>query len=192
MDQLLYSTGRYGLVDIFYRKIWINTWCESVAHELRRVFRNHVCTIVIDLSRYENYKDDVVDSEVCLDWRIPRIPDSDPILSIYVKNHEHDRTIEHLSGTLVNEKVETILDRDQQNQLQQIMLFYLHLRILIMHHDDKDGRDLWYRRAIDYIFQTETDLDSVKQRLYKLATDNLEDFFVQGRQILEVLDRLYE
>ena len=102
-DQMhFYSTGRYGLIDSFYRHVWLNLPDESMAHRIRKVFWSKSTMIVFDLTCFDNYSDTTVDSDVSLDWKIQlenRLP-MDITTPIFIERGEWHRLIKG-TGKLV-------------------------------------------------------------------------------------------
>lgn len=194
----LYSTGRYGVVDIFYRRIWINTESESLAHDIRRVFRNHVLTAVVDLLCFKNFNENLIDSNVSLGWQIPHMKDSDPILKMNLKNPSHDRTIDYLSGSLINAQSVTLLEDHQEQHLQEMMLFYLCIKqrlgdpsqFLIEPKSLKENM-IRCHYEIDNIFKSEIDIREVKQQIYNFAKNQFDECFNYSAVLLDLLGRQY-
>lgn len=185
----LYSTGRYGVVDVYYRRIWVNTWSETLAHDLRRTFMSHTLTAVVDLGCFGNYRDDIIDSNVCLDWKIPYMEHDDPAVYIWHSNLAHDETLSHLSGSLINEPTITLLDQTQTTHLQEMMLFYLYFmnEFTKVNIDDLDQ----HLRIVNDIFRTEIDLGRIKERIHEYAEKNFVKSFGFSRKTLFVLEREY-
>lgn len=198
MDEL-YSTGRFGVVDIFHRRIWINTWSESLAHDIRRVFKTHVSTMVVDLGCFDNFSDQLVDSDVSLDWQIPHMRHDDRALCIRSKNPVHDTTIDYLSGRLANTRATTLLQDQQAKDLQRMMLFYLRLKrdffgpdeTILQSDDAIQQKEICFLRKIDDIFRTEIDLAKIKENLQCFAETQFDDCFDYGNRVMRVLGRTY-
>ena len=198
MDQL-YSTGRYGVVDIFHRRIWVNNWSESMAHDIRRVFRTHVSTIVVDLKCFDNFSDELVDSDVSLNWQIPHMRHDDRALVIRVKNPVHDTTINYLSGQLCNTRAVTLLQDQQAKDLQRMMLFYLYIKslfldpdhTLIQSDDSIKQKKITFLDTIDSIFRTEINLEKIKAKIQDSIEAQMDDCFDYSSRILRAMGRLY-
>ena len=58
MSDINYATGRFGVVDIFHRNIWINYEDESIAHAIRKTFSSKAGLIIYDLSIFDNFVED--------------------------------------------------------------------------------------------------------------------------------------
>jgi len=198
MDEL-YSTGRYGVVDILHRRIWVNTWSESLAHDIRRVFRTHVSTMVVDLRCFDNFNDELVDSNVSLNWQIPHMQHDDRALRISCKNPVHDTTINYLSGHLTNSQAITLLRDQQAKDLQQIMLFYRYLKSYIFDPDDTilqsddsiKQKKICYHEKIDDIFRAEINLEKVKGKIQDFAETQFDDCFDYSSRVMLAMRRLY-
>ena len=125
MIKTLYFTGNYALVDTCYRHIWINIREENVAHYIRTVFRAKAHTAVFDLSQFDNYTDNTVDSECSLNWKISPNDYSSPLLSVSITNQSFNQTqTQHLHNKLINEENHCPIPMEKQLDLQYQMLLY--------------------------------------------------------------------
>lgn len=192
MSTRLYSTGRYGVVDPFYRHIWINLWDEEIAHMIREVFWSKTTSLVFDLEQFSNFTESTVDSDVCLDWKIPLGPVKSKINNIAVHwPHVKDTQSEYFSNVLINEPNHSHLPRTQLVDLQQQMLLYCSLvnRYKQIWHHEIDPTDL---TSVNQVFQKNLNLENIKTGLYKLTDSIPENKFSISWAILSELDCLYE
>lgn len=190
-----YSTGRYGLVDLYYRHIWLNHWNEAIVHQVSRAFWTKATTVVFDLSWFDNYSDQDIDTDVCLNWKIPVCTDLESlILKLSLKNTVLFNTqTQYESKTLLNEPTACNLTPQQQLNLQQQML--LMVSVLESTHLCCDEYSTPQREVlltdIGNIFLTEISLDEIHKQLYNLASARIELPNDACANILKLLGRLY-
>jgi hypothetical protein len=187
--------GRYAVVDIFYRHIWLNVDQESIAHDLRQAFRSHAPCMVVDLECYENYCPGLIDHTVCLDWSIPPVPLLDRTLAQSVKNSVYSQTIDYFSGQLINKNFNTVLTREQMLMLQENMMLFRQLRLTLDYRSGGLQKHKHSQEVLDKInavFLTEFDNKKVKSKLYDFANQEFDQRFYVGTAILSALDALYE
>lgn len=181
-----FTTGRYALVDAYYRYIWINTYDEVICHRIQQLFWSKIQTLVYDLNTVEQYHDGLIDTSVCLNWQlldVDRLP-----MRIGLNIAGFDQT--HQGGKLVNIKPEYPLPVERQHDLQQQMLLYK--TIMDWTHKTLTPGDLMIVSKIDQIFQTEINLNDINQELFTLANQYLYNAGWLSGVILTQLDRHYE
>lgn len=185
-----YTTGRYGLIDVFYRHIWINHWSEGMAHFVSRAFWSKASTVVYDLSWFENYSDQSIDYNVCLDWKIPVCQDwRTPVVRLSFKNQKLFNTqTTYESRHLINEPNGCNLDPSQLRELQsQMLLLFSVLECLYYPHiKEPDLLD-----ELVQIFATEIRTKDIYDRLYDMASTNISGCDQGYSKILRLIDRLY-
>lgn len=201
-----YSTGRYALVDVFYRNIWLNLEDEAIAHEIRTTFLPKAGMIVYDLKFFKNWTEQTVDSECCLDWKLPVTTD-ESVTALSLSNLNLFKTqTSHISDTLINEPARSLLSRERQLDLQsQMLLFKRILELTKIHQVDKPKKVWWnlvykvdyeelkeetYNKIKD-IFSTEINTTELEERLYQLACELLDTNFRVASNLLQILNRLY-
>jgi hypothetical protein len=192
-----YSTGRYGLVDLHYRHIWLNHWSEDIAHEIRRAFWNKATVAVFDLAWFDNYNDETVDSKVSLNWKIPVSQNlKSRVLHTSLKNDVLFATqTEHESESklLLNEPTRCNLSVDQQHELQNQMLLlmsvleYTHLVDPEFREPEREQLLLDIRR----VFLTEINTDVIRERLCEVASSYISGPDNASVKILRLLGKLY-
>jgi hypothetical protein len=188
-----YSTGRYGIVDLYYRHIWINHWNEDIIHEVRRAFWSKVTTIVFDLSWFNNYSDQTVDSDVSLNWKIPICSDlRSSMLKMSLRNPVLFSTqTQYESKLLLNESTCCNLTTQQQKELQNQMLLLISVLECIRFIDPKSNCSEEMISDIRNIFLSEITTDAIRKRLYELASDRIESPTDHFSKILKLLGKLY-
>lgn len=190
--------GRYAVVDIFYRHIWLNLPEESIAHDIRKAFRSHTSCMIVDLECYENYRFGLIDHSVCLNWSIPLVPLLDRTLAQSIKNPVYDQTIDYFSGKLINQDFNTSLPltREQLLMLQENMMLFRQLKLkLDLHVLNNPKEREHYQEVVDKlttVFLTEFDNRKIKSKLRDLANQEFDQRFYVGTIILTEIDSLYE
>ena len=170
----LYCTGKYGLVDPYYRHVWLNIQEENIAHCIREIFWAKCPMIVFDLSQFNNYTITTIDSDVSLDWKIGPADYSSPLLSASLSNPTFKNTQTQYSCTiLLNEPNHSRLPIERQKELQyQLMLYYYIIRMIYKDHNSFDAivndNKEWFDE-FNKIFQTEICNNSFKEQLYQFA-----------------------
>jgi hypothetical protein len=201
-----YSTGRYALVDVFYRNIWLNISDESIAHEIRTTFLSKVGMIVYDLHFFKNWTEQTIDSECCLDWKLSVTTDeSVTALSLSNLNLYRTQTC-YETDLIINEPAKSLLTRDRQLDLQsQMMLFKKILEVIKIHKISVSKKEWWtpvvdinfemhreeIYNEIKNIFSTEIDTDVIEERLFQLASNIFDKNFRVANTLLLLLNRLY-
>lgn len=191
MINRFYSTGRYAIVDPYYRHIWLNIDNELIAHKIRLIFWCKTPGIVFDLSQFDNYNNTIVDSEVSLDWKIEPCDYNSFLLSASPSREQFKKTqTQYFSKKLVNEPNHSTLPKNLQLDLQHQMLMYYTLMLYIVNTQQVDISNNHVITKIDKIFQTEILIDNIYEELHQLAIkfDNL----LISSIILKLLNRLYE
>lgn len=190
-NALNYSTGRYGLVDAFYRHIWLNLHHEQTAHQLKKIFWSKAPTLVFDLQCFVNWSETTVDSDVSLNWLIPADDLLSPRTQIRLTNscYNHTQT-EYVGNRLSNQPSSSALPLDRQKDLQKQMLLYKHLYQSTGHYWQREINTDFYDQ-IDWAFQTELDLENIQKKLYSIACDQLGKHTDLAGQVLRALGRLY-
>lgn len=198
MDKTLYCTGRYAVVDSFYRHIWINVYHEDLAHAIRRVFWSKAPTSVFDLTQFVNYSDDTVDSTVSLDWKIPEGGNRSHM--IHPSQHNPKFAITHTTHTsdlLINEPNHSPAPPSLRLELQQQMILYFNILVRTLEFQaslrDQDHRKRFdaMLAQMDAVFQKEQSMADIRSGLYQLANSGDRDAFELPWVILRELDCLY-
>lgn len=194
-----YSTGRYGLVDVFYRHIWINHWSEPDLHFVSRAFWPKAATTVFDLKFFENFSESTVDTEVSLDWKIPVCQDwKSHLTRLSFKNVDLFATqTKYESSQLVNEPTACNLTHQRQRDLQNQMLLLLSVLDCISyrqkfyhpHPDEVAHQKLLH--DLKQIFLTEIDNDLIHEKLYELASAGITGPDDSYAKILHMMGKTY-
>lgn len=193
MNDALYFNGRYGIVDPFYRHIWLNTYDEELAHKIRKVFQSKVSTVVFDLTQFKNYSDTAIDSDVCLDWKISPSPYSSPLVGGNHGNPDFEKTqTTHTSDFLVNEPNHSHLPITLQKDLQKQMMIYHRLYSRISPFKIFSRIDKNLLTDVDKIFQENLQVTDIKKTLYHFANTISEPSFSLAWTILCEIESLYE
>lgn len=189
--------GPYGLVDIAHRGIWLSLDNEKVAHQIKKTFNSKLTLAVVDLSTFVNYTENLIDSEVCLDWTLPYT--TKLLLSTHSLNQNAFNTTHNdynLVDPLVNQPPNILLSRDQQLELQdQIFLYKQFVQrktsITVNKFCTQEDIDLFFKK-LDMIVMTELTLVDIEQQVYELCCDYLETLPTLASSYLRILGRLYE
>jgi hypothetical protein len=191
-DNPNYSNGLYGLVDAFYRIIWLPLNHEATAHKIRQVFWSKVPTIVFDLSKFTNWNETLVDSDVSLDWQIPVNDLLSPLTQIRYGNPNYFHTqTNYVAGQLINQNSTMVLARPRQQELQSQMLLYKNVFRLLEYYQHQSTQQDFYNE-IDMIFQTYLHLDQISLHLTTLAKNQLKHCVNSAGSILHLLDACYD
>jgi hypothetical protein len=194
----LFSNGKFAVVDLFYRHVWVNTDDEDIAHQVRKVFWAKASCAVFDLSWFDDYTENLIDSEVSLFWKIESDHLLSPLTSIHV-SYSFDNVATNYtysSKKLINQPNSSTLSPGRQIELQQQMLLYMeilkvtHLHCKSHHENITLSKDFFFE--INKIFQTELELDTIKAMLLNLAVDKLDTLVTDSACILRLLDKQYE
>lgn len=184
--------GPYGLVDIAHRGIWINLGEEQLVHRIKQVFNSKITSVVVDLSTFVNYSENLIDSEVCLDWTVPYTKKL--LLSSHSLNyHDFKKTQSdyNLVDPLINTPPNILLSKDQQLELQDQIFFYIKLS----RFDTQFSEDLLATKFIkmrDHIFLTEIAISDIEEKLYNLCDQYFSVAPMVASQYISVIGKLYE
>lgn len=168
-----YSTGRYGLIDSFYRHVWLNLSDESMAHRIRKIFWSKSTMLVFDLTCFDNYTDTTVDSDVSLDWKIQVDKHNSLLIGASVNKIIFDQTqLQYSSTKLVNETNHCPVPLVRQKELQLQMMLYIYISNMFTHIHVLQKTNLddstWLDK-IDEIFQSEIHMTKIKEKLFNHA-----------------------
>lgn len=194
-DIKTYSTGRYGIVDLYYRHIWINHWNAAIAHEVSKAFWSKAATVIFDLSWFDNYSDQTIDNTVSLDWKIPvctKLESS--ILNLSLKNPVlFNIQTEYESKLLLNEPSHCNLAPQQQLELQNQMLLLISVLEVTKLHLPEHSTVQREAMLVDIrnIFLTEISTDVIREKLYHLATQRIDSPYHASKHILKLLGKMY-
>lgn len=181
-----YSTGRYGLVDGFYRNIWLNVDSESIAHSIKKTFVSKLRLIVFDLTFFSNYTDQTVDSECCLHWHLPIV--SSPKWSLvdsFVSPTIEFTNAQYPSNMLVEETLTGIYTEQQRLELQHQLLFYKKIAELLT-------LDSTLMKSVNDIFLIELSIKTIEEKIYQLAVDHLSVSPIDSAKLLAIVKKLYD
>jgi hypothetical protein len=190
-----HSTGRYGIVDLYYRHIWINHWNPVIAREVSKAFWSKATTVVFDLEWFDNYSEQTVDSTVSLDWKIPVCTKLESlILKLSLKNSAlFNIQTEYESKLLINEPSHCNLTPQQQMELQNQMLLLISILentwLYLPEHSTVQREAMLV--DIRNIFLSEIRTDIICEKLYHLATQHIDSPCDVSAAILRILGKLY-
>lgn len=213
MPKNRYLNGRYGVVDVFRRNIWINIDDEAIAHAVRKTFASKAGLIVYDLSIFKNVCQDppTVDSDCCLNWQIDiefneSVSNVSLVMPAITKTQTNHRSLE-----LINQPIKSLLEPTRQVELQQQMLLYAHvlmetklhlplnpteledqiIRLNIDPGSDYNTEQSRILQQIDLIFSRELDINDIEDQLQDLAYYHFQSYPWISARILRVMDKLY-
>jgi hypothetical protein len=203
-----YQTGRYALVDILYKNIWLNISDESIAHQIRKTFLSKVGLIVYDLEFFKNWNETppTVDSDCCLNWQLATTIDEQVINQNLVNCTLFETQRTHQSDLLINRPAKTLLTLDRQRELQGQMILYKNLLQKTKLHitttqtdklcevvDFVEQEDLRKQLLdeIHTIFCTEIHTESLEQKLYEFVHRNIGKNSIISITILGQINRTY-
>ena len=144
------------------------------------VFWSKIQTIVFDLSTFDNYTDTLVDTDVCLDWKVTRgSNNNDALLHVALLNQDFlkTKTSDDNDRKLINVSTTSLLEADRRREIQKQIYYYCQLtdKFFKQHRLLKDSsieestkvhwRELF--EAIDFSFQSELDLPSIQLSIEK-------------------------
>lgn len=205
----IFYTGRYGLVDLYYRHIWINIPNEKIAHAVRLAFGGHAKCAVWDLVTFENYSDQTVDSDVCLNWKVGHTADAAITNFNVITDFKLLETqTQCLNNLLINEPSRCLLTAERKQELQKMMLLYARiLERTSLHNiadylnmewtnfcfpgDDVFGPDRNFFNKMNQLFSSEIHLEKIETALAHLCYDYFAELPVIASDILVILEKLY-
>lgn len=181
-----YSTGRYGLVDGFYRNIWLNVNKESIAHSIKKTFVSKLRLVVFDLTFFSNYADQTVDSECCLHWHLPTVESptwssADSFISPTVEF----TNVQYPSNILVEETPSRVYTDQQRLELQHQLLFYKKIVELLPAESP-------LMKVINNTFLIELSVDTIEKQVYQHSIDHLSITPVESARVLSLIGKLYD
>lgn len=172
------------LVDAFYKHIWLTTTNENLAHQLRKAFYSKINLVVYNLHSFDNYKPNLVDNDVCLEWQItPKTPVS------LIQQCQHYEILNQTQQAepgqeLINVKPDLLLSNEKLINLQQQLMLY-HLLF-----NDTNESHLDLENYINDIFVNNLDLVNIESELAKISTELLYQSLL-GQRLLTITGRLY-
>jgi hypothetical protein len=203
-----YNCGRYALVDIFYKNIWLNISDENIAHQIRKTFLSKVGLVVYDLEFFKNWRETppTLDSDCCLNWKLSAST-NERLVDQNLSNLTLSKTQRwHESDLLINQPAKTLLTVDRQLELQSQMILYkdllqktnLHITIpnsdkLSQLTDPVKQEDLRKQlfEEIEIIFCTEIHMESLEEKLYEFVNRNIDEDPKTSITILGQINRTY-
>ena len=201
-----YSTGRYALVDVYYRNIWLNLTDEMVAHEIRTAFLSKAGMIVYDLTYFKNWTESTVDSDCCLGWKIPLTTNENATALTLSNRSMFETQKQHISDLLINEPAMSLLTCNRQIELQHQMMLYKKLLEETKLLKDLPLEDSWWRAdyhsdpntlrkelltELHNIFATEIHIEELEKELYQYAKSISNKDFSVSSIILKNINRIY-
>jgi hypothetical protein len=183
------SVGKYALVDSYYFNIWFVVDNEQLAHKLRLIFWSKIQTIVFDLSTFDNYTDTLVDTDVCLDWKVTRgSNNNDALLHVALLNQDFlkTKTSDDNDRKLINVPTPGLLEADRRREIQKQIYYYQQLtekffkyRRLLEDSSVEESTKMHWRElfeTIDFSFQSELDLPSIQLSIEKDIQSIIENY----------------
>jgi len=181
-----YTTGEYGLVDNFYRTIWLNVNNESIAHRIKKAFVSKLRLLVVDLTIFSNYTDQLVDSDCCLHWHLPlTLNDHWSTAQSFINPMVEVTHCEYPKDFLVNEEPLGLYTNQQRTELQHQMLFYKKIAELLPSNSA-------LMQSINYVFLVELSVDAIEEKIYQVVIDHLSSDPINSSLVLSIIGRLYD
>jgi hypothetical protein len=194
-----YYSGKYALVDKKRRNIWLNLDNESLAHDICRVFVSKLSLFVFDLTIFNNYNDQLIDSECCLDWQIPPLDRVELVSSSVFEYDALPTVTHHPNPVLVNQPSDSLLEPNRQKELQEQIMLYIQLRgladqdaLLPMQRYDPRPVLSNYLHMLDQCFMTEIHVEDIKSQLINQCQQCLDSDHALNFHVLSFFNRLYE
>ena len=211
MLKYYYYNGRFGVVDIFHKNIWMNIYDETIAHAIRETFSSKAGLIIYDLDIFENYVDSppTVDTDCCLDWKIG-IEHDETIANISLCHSNATKTqVKNTSTVLINSKTATLLSPERQAELQNQMILYARILELTQLHVSSDAdtikdnsinltfdleqekKKLEIYQSLNKIFATEIQIDIIENSLEDFCDQIATTHPLLASKILNIIGGLY-
>ena len=172
-----------ALIDTFYRMVWLTSNEEKICHRIRKVFVGKLTLTVYDIRSFANYTENLIDNEVCMDWRM-----SPSNVTLLIEHSLHFREIAQTqqaqNQTLINEPTDMPLVPARRQDLQKQLMLY---HVLLQDVDDSSSK---LSDIVDDIFSVELSYQDVLSALASIPFDMMYDSFL-GRKILKLTNKLY-
>ena len=177
MKSLPYITGKYALVDYNYGFIWLTVPDYDAASLIKHTMSSHLTLVIVDLSQFEIYTDELIDSYVCLDWKVEvnsnflkRYIDAEQMYGDIYNKVKFDID----NSSLINVPNHSMLTKERIIEVQRciILLYQIHTHI---------SNSYRTQRAHDKI-----------EEIYKQDLNNICDIFRKEIYYNEVVDKLYQ
>ena len=187
-----FSTGRYALVDVFYRHIWFNTYNVDICHSIRRVFEPNIGMLVFDLESFPDYYDGLIDSMVCLNWQIVN-NDMERIKNLLKDKNITDNTHRYTDNNfrLINAPADYPLPAIRCKEIQYQIYVYKNFSEQFENTTDPVNARI-IMSELEKIFQSEIHIDIIETRMHSLAKDYLKISPLLAGRILHFLNKNYE
>lgn len=173
--------GKYALVDVLHRNIWLTVYNETTAHVLKKIFVSKLTLVIYDLSSFQLYTEQLIDNSVCLDWQITlgvNFLDEDQMLTpTHTNQYNHQ---------LINLAADTNLSKVRQQELQYQLILCNNIL------SRARGLSLEFKEDIANIFLTEIDNKVINDKLYELANRWMSKQFPAASDLLFYLNQFYE
>lgn len=180
-----YVRGPWAVIDAFSGRVWINLQDKDMATIVKRTFSYKTNAEIVDISRAENYQEQLVDNTVCLNWFIkvqneparyslPNfqslefVPDS-PSVSVYLEN------------------------RNQETPCPIIADIHLQICSFLALSTSYFGRiDQSLIEPIARIYSVEKSISEIGKKLTELCHDEMKKHPLSCLRILGALGKLYD
>ena len=181
-----YSTGRYGLVDTFYRNIWLNVNNEELAHRIKKTFVSKLRLSVFDLTIFSNYAEQTIDSECCLHWCLPvSISGQLSTVQHFISPTVNCTQTTYPESQLVEEELEGLYTNQQRLELQNQLLFYKKIIECLPSNSI-------LLSAINKVFLVELDTGRIENQLHQIGINNLSLAPSDAVDLLNIVGKLYD
>jgi hypothetical protein len=187
-----FSTGRYALVDVFYRHIWFNTYNLDICHSIRRVFEPNIGMLVFDLESFPGYHSELIDSTVCLNWQIVN-NDMERIKHLLKDKNITDNTHRYTDDNfrLINVPADYPLPAIRCKEIQYQIYVYKNFSEQFENTTDPVNASI-IMSELGKIFQSEIHMDTIESKVYRLAEEYLNISPLLSGKILTFLNKNYE
>jgi uncharacterized tellurite resistance protein B-like protein len=148
--------------------------------------------LVFDLASFPNYSEGLIDSLVCLNWRVVN-NDMERIKNILKDSSIFNKTHCCIDNNfqLDNQPVDNLLSDTRCQEIQyQIYAYYRIVEQFKITHDSNNAADII--AELDQIFQTEIHMDTIESKVYRLAEEYLNISPLLSGKILTFLNKNYE
>ena len=184
--------GRYGLVGIGDRRIWLNLEDESLAHEISRVFESKIRLMVYDLSIFKNYYNELLDNTCCMKWTVGISH------AVATMNVSFDQTWVSDENDFLREIAQEDLNlTDRKLELQQQMILYRQIKAQVNWpywlgpYMEKTELGELMVHDLRMIFQTEIHIEAIRNGIESLANKYIDDLPAASLRLLSVVGRVY-
>lgn len=193
------SKPKYGLMDSFYRYLWVIVSDEQNAHYIKKTFWAKTQMAVFDLTQFTNYSTENISNFNSFNYSLDYTSYESALIYPTTTNKAFDITHNTYSSNnlIVQFTSKSPMPDDIRNDLKNQMIFYLECIERIQskcgrfsENLNKDFDDFF--NDFTKIFQVELTLADIQEQVYQFAISNLRTNFFPPFVLLNVLKRQYE